>query len=222
MTDASLASGASVDTAFPRLILPQSTQREFDATTSPRLGSRLARRPKEQFPYSMQPFQILPPPPGAQQGISVTEANRRLQQAQALSDRQQHFGQLLDLASTGYITGRQCGAAPAAAPAAATPEAEAVEAVAAPTEAAAPQLQAGEAVVPPAAAAVLPVGVAQLAAGAAQPAASGAIPLTAAVPLNPVAPGLQRLVGGAAPRTLASRQGRGSIRIVRIPGKATN
>jgi len=67
VTDASLASGASVDTSFPRLILPQSTQREFDATTSPRLGSRLARRPKEQFPYSMQPFQILPPAPGAQQ-----------------------------------------------------------------------------------------------------------------------------------------------------------
>jgi hypothetical protein len=101
MTVTSLASAMSVDTAFPKLILPQSTQREFDATTSPRLGSRLARRPKEQFPYSMQPFHTLPPPPGAGQGISVAEANRRLRQAQALSDRQQHFGQLIDLASTG-------------------------------------------------------------------------------------------------------------------------
>lgn len=107
MTDANLASGASADTTFPRLADIMGCSREklaeqtFDGTTSPRLGSRLARRPKGQFPYALQPFCIVPPGPGDDCGISVSEANRRLQQAQALSERQQHFGQLIDLASTG-------------------------------------------------------------------------------------------------------------------------
>lgn len=103
MTDANLTSVASADTAFPRLACSREAQMEqtFESTTSPRLGSRLARRPKAQFPYSMQPFHIMPPPPGDNNGISVSEANRRLRQAQALSERQQHFGQLIDLASTG-------------------------------------------------------------------------------------------------------------------------
>ena len=107
MTDANLASGASADTTFPRLADIMGCSREklaeqtFDGTTSPRLGSRLARRPKGHFPYALQPFCIVPPAPGDDCGISVSEANRRLQQTQALSERQQHFGQLIDLASTG-------------------------------------------------------------------------------------------------------------------------
>lgn len=107
MTDANLASTTSVETAFPRLADIMGCSRErlaeqtFDGSTSPRLDSRLARRPKGQFPYALQPFRIMPAPPGEGSNLSVSEANRRLQQAQALSLRQQHFGQLLDLASTG-------------------------------------------------------------------------------------------------------------------------
>lgn len=96
----------SADTPFPSLAdatmaRAKLAQQTFDGTTSPRLSSRLARRPTGDFPYAMQPFHVMPLPPGDDHGISVTEANRRLRQAQALSERQHHFGQLIDLASTG-------------------------------------------------------------------------------------------------------------------------
>ena len=74
---------------------------DFHQTTSPRLESRLARRPQPQFPYTFQPFTMVSVSPEQRTQVSVEEANRRLQQAQALSIRQQEFGQLLDLASSG-------------------------------------------------------------------------------------------------------------------------
>ena len=100
------ASTVSATTAFLRgapltdVPHPQTRQR-VDETTSPRLDSRLARRPRTQFPCALQPFSVLPQPPGEEAVVSVAEANRRIQQAQALSERQQHFSQLIDLASAG-------------------------------------------------------------------------------------------------------------------------
>ena len=107
MSVASLASAESDHTRvvkkLPLSTLAPSTKDtpDFHATTSPRLESRLSRRPQLQFPYSIQPFQLLPASPEDRVGVSVEEANRRIQQARALSDRQQQFGQLLDLASAG-------------------------------------------------------------------------------------------------------------------------
>ena len=107
MSVASLASGTSDHTGIikrlPLSNLAPSTRDtpDFHATTSPRMESRLARRPQPQFPYSLQPFQLLPASPEERDMRSLEEANRRIQQARALSDRQQQFGQLLDLASAG-------------------------------------------------------------------------------------------------------------------------
>ena len=106
MSVASLASNRSAHTVVvKRLALTKGSVAkdtpDFHTTTSPRLESRLARRPQPQFPYSLQPFQLLPASPEDRVQLSVEEANRRIRQAQALSERQQEFGQLLDLASSG-------------------------------------------------------------------------------------------------------------------------
>lgn len=106
MSGASLASGNSDHTGVIKRLrssLAPTTRDtpDFNATTSPRLDSRLARRPQPQFPYAIQPFQLLPASPEERDQVSVEEANRRIQQARALSVRQQRFGQLLELASAG-------------------------------------------------------------------------------------------------------------------------